>query len=205
MNPNSYPFVPREKLDENDIYCSICNPSICNVGSCSFYQKNQLNKIIKKFDYKITGHKKIILVLPCSKVKPYKNSQTHTYINYILRNNLDIEQLKQIQIFTISEVLGLVPENLEEKIFHPNSKYFYDSYPKESNIKFCQDSLNEFIQQNPDLIYLSYCTSKIFRKITSMDKINLFPKEFNSKSSLFEFRKRENVMELINFIKEVLN
>ena len=61
---------------------------------------------------------KLTLFIPCSAQKPYKKSNTHKYIHAKLKQNIPNIWLKQIKICTVSEVLGIVPEELEDKIFY---------------------------------------------------------------------------------------
>lgn len=38
FNAYAYPFKRRNKIDENDVGCSICSPAICGKLDCSFYK-----------------------------------------------------------------------------------------------------------------------------------------------------------------------
>jgi len=66
-NPYAYPFQKREKLDENDESCHVCNPWICGIEKCSFYQLMCNPNVIKELNREYS--KKILDIIPVKKCR----------------------------------------------------------------------------------------------------------------------------------------
>ena len=62
--------------------------------------------------------------------------------------------------------------------------------------------MSSYIEQYGTKFNYGYCTSKIFREICNEAGLECFPKNFNPKSALYEFRKISCVEELTNKIYE---
>lgn len=154
--------------------------------------------------------KRLFVFLPCSSKKPYKESVTHKYIHLVLKRGLNPERYNQIQICTISEVLGIIPENIEDEVFSDETNN-YNSLPMVNDIDDMVLSLFDYITSVPyeiSPVFCVYATAMIFRAVAKKtDKLlidyglslTLLPEEVDTTKALFEFRKRERVRELIDF------
>jgi len=167
--------------------------------------KNQID--LESFNFKNQYMNNFFTIyLPCAKIKPYYKSQTHSYIKNKLQENLPNYWLKLIRICTISEVIGIVPEELENIIFYffPK-KYMYEHYPsyEEGDVDTTSFWLREYINKYGANYNFGYCTSQIFRDICKRADLETFPKSFKKSSALFEFRKIENVRELTSMIYQI--
>ncbi|MHA1285237.1 MAG: DUF5591 domain-containing protein [Promethearchaeota archaeon] len=143
------------------------------------------------------------IFLPCSKTKPYFESSTHRYFKLKIHQYIPSIWIKLIKICTISEVLGIIPEELEEKIFSSyRNKYYYEHYPtyKEGDIHRTSNWLKNYINNYGTKFNYAYCTSKTFREISKLAKLKCLPENFKKESALFEFRKIENIKQLTNLI-----
>ena len=164
--------------------------------------KNQVDLIRFKFENNYRDSLYTIY-LPCAKDKPYYKSITHSYIKLKLNEYIPNIWKKLIHISTISEVIGIVPERLESRIFYfYKHEYYYEHYPSygEGDIERTSEWLSSYIEQYGTKFNYGYCTSKIFREICSEAGLECFPKNFNPKSALYEFRKIECVKELTDRI-----
>lgn len=194
------------------------------------YRNNTDKKQIdlKQYGEPYLPNTKIYLFLPCSGTKPYKNSKTHKFINQKLRETFNDKCLDMIQVNTVSEVRGIIPQHLEDEIF-ANPEHDYNRAPDSQDVKHTAQWLFDFIVHAPnegnDRLFIFYATSRIFREICTRtqellamcDKIgkNGYVIEDNyvapiielrpcciknPKSALFEFQKRENINYLLNDI-----
>ena len=71
-----------------------------------FYQK----KLVES--YKIPESVKLIIILPCSAKKPYKDSRSHKFYRKTIKNALG-KNKKYFEIWTLTSPLGVVPSGLE--------------------------------------------------------------------------------------------
>lgn len=171
------------------------------------FGKKQIS--IKKFSWKITSSKLFIIYLPCAKQKPYYLSSTHTYFKQKLKEFLPQNWETLILICTISEVIGIVPEDLEDVIFNKKNgnyqKYNYEHYPdpSEHDIENTRRWLIKFIQDHDQKEHYAYLTSKTFREITdNIIQLRIYPKDYNPSSALFEFRKTINIQAFCRVIEK---
>lgn len=163
---------------------------------------------LKDFNYdKISKRDAYFTIyLPCAKDKPYYKSTTHSYVKLKMREYVPPSWRKLIKICTISEVIGIIPEELENQIFRLfGSQYYYEHYPSydEGDIERTSDWLRQFIIDYGTKYNFGYCTSKIFREICDLALVKCFPISFNPSSALFEFRKTENIKELFKTIVNI--
>lgn len=159
--------------------------------------------------WNIDSCKIFIIYLPCASKKPYYLSSTHSYLKQKLEESFPQKWLTIIQFCTISEVLGVVPEDLEDVIFNDKNGNFkiynYEHYPthRENDILNTRKWLKTFLREHKGLQHFAYNTSKIFREIcTDIQQLDLHPKNFNPSSALFEFRKKTNIKKLSKVITE---
>ena len=164
------------------------------------------------FNYEINYRDSFFTIfLPCAREKPYRFSTTHSYINKKIEEYIPVIWRKLIKICTISEVLGIIPEGLEDEIFNENKEeFYYEHYPnnKESDVERTSRWLSDYVLEYGTYFNFGYCTSKIFREICTLANLKCYPTEFKPSSALFEFRKIVNVKQLtgviINNYKRIL-
>ena len=166
--------------------------------------KNQVD--LARFNFKNNYRDSLFTIyLPCAKDKPYFKSVTHSYIRLKINEFIPKIWKKLINISTISEVIGIVPERLESSIFHfYGHEYYYEHYPSygEGDLERTSNWLSFYIELYGTKFNFGYCTSKIFREICKEAEMECYPKKFKPESALFEFRKTECVKELTDGIYE---
>lgn len=133
----------------------------------------------------------VLLLLPCAKSKPYRNSPFHRTVRASL-GRLE----SRIHFCTISETVGIVPAELEDTI--PK----YDTYPDEAGITRAASYLRRFLRRfaRRYKLLVAYATSRTFRAIVRRAtggrriRINLLPAEgaFSKRSAFFEFIRRRS-------------
>ena len=162
------------------------------------FGKKQIS--LKKFSWRINSSKLFIVYLPCAKKKPYYLSSTHAYLKQKLKEFLPQNWDTLILVCTISEVIGIIPEDLEDIIFNKENgnyqKYNYEHYPEKSedDIENTRRWLIKFIQDHDQKEHFAYLTSKTFRDISdNIIQLRIFPKKLNPRIALFEFRKTLNI------------
>lgn len=143
--------------------------------------------------YRPPQDKRILLLLPCSKTKPYAFSPFHRAVRASLRG-LD----ERVHYCTISEEVGIVPRELENQV--PP----YDTYPDEDGIERASEALSWFLSKHRGQYRctVAYATSRTFRQIVqraealSGAELNLLPREgsFRKSSAFFEFMRRRSVL-----------
>jgi archaeosine synthase len=114
---NKFAYIYGNESEFNGNGC-IINPELC------FYEPKQIKKALTenrniltwlKFiseDY-IPDRKKILLIYPCSTIKPYNKSRSYSALFKTINN---LEQLRNdVHLVTISEPFGLVPEEFYGK------------------------------------------------------------------------------------------
>ncbi len=168
--------------------------------------KNQVD--LKSFGFDLLPKRDsfFTIFLPCARAKPYHKSTTHSYVNLKLKEYIPPLWRKLIRICTISEVIGIVPERLENQIFGLYSdQYYYEHYPSynEGDVERTIEWLKQYIKDYGTTYNFGYCTSKIFREICEKALVKSFPTRFNPSSALFEFRKTENIKEIFEKIVNI--
>lgn len=68
--------------------------------------------------YRPPPSKRVLLVVPCSKTKPYRNSRSHRRFANALR---ELPHLEQLHVVSVTSPIGLVPRELED--FPPARHY----------------------------------------------------------------------------------
>jgi len=159
-----------------------------------------LNRFNFKNDYR---NCLFTIYLPCAKDKPYYKSSTHSYIKLKIKEFIPRIWQKLIRICTISEVIGIVPERLENSIFHFfKDEFYYEHYPsfEEGDVERTSRWLREYLDSYGTKYNFSYCTSKVFREICNKAHMKCYPENFIEQSALFEFRRTTNVKQLTDII-----
>jgi 7-cyano-7-deazaguanine tRNA-ribosyltransferase len=145
--------------------------------------------------YKPSKEKEILLLIPCTKDKPYKNSRTHEAIRSFLYKD------PRIHIVTISGLYGPVPEELEE--VKEIIQYDYMLSPQANKqANFIKERLISYLRRygNSYRHIIAYVTVRAYREVARLALkdygrgilLPAKPKERTSK----EFLKRENIKEL---------
>lgn len=144
-------------------------------------------------NYSPPKEKKIALFLPCAKTKPYKRSPSHRDIYCELGSFSEY-----VHILTISEIMGVVPEDLENNI------PYYDTYPNEDSIYSAIKSVIDYKKKYNGHynIFFAYMTSKSFRKVIHNanqeleEDIILLPNDgrFDPKKAFFEYKTKKTVV-----------
>lgn len=172
------------------------------------FGKKQID--LESFGWDLKLSKSFIIYLPCASTKPYYLSSTHSYFSTTLQEFIPKNWIDLVQICTISEVLGIVPEDVEPIIFNKKknnfNNFFYEHYPtsEENDIENTRKWLIDFIDQYKNITHISYLTSNIFREICKkIHSLKLFPQSYKPSSALFEFRKKSNIHELSQFIVDI--
>ncbi|MFW9881596.1 MAG: DUF5591 domain-containing protein [Candidatus Thorarchaeota archaeon] len=145
------------------------------------------------------------LYLPCARDKPYHKSATHSYIKLKIKEFIPLIWRKLIRICTISEVIGIIPEKLENSIFYfHRDEFYYEHYPsyQEGDVERTAEWLKNYIDLYGTEYNFGYCTSKVFREICKKSQLDCYPKHFIKESALFEYRKTINVKQLMDAIYE---
>jgi hypothetical protein len=141
------------------------------------------------------------LFLPCASEKPYYRSSTHSYFHKKMDELFPAAWHKILQICTISEVIGIIPEDLEDKILIENAQlYWYEHYPaaNEGDVERTKYWLSNFIQKYKFSKNFAYLTSKTFRLIVDIPEMNIFPQNYDSRNPIFEFRRSTNVHQVFD-------
>jgi len=159
---------------------------------------------LSSFNFNIDYRNYLFTVyLPCAKAKPYYKSTTHSYIKKKINEYIPWIWRKLIKISTISEVIGIIPEEIENRLFSFfREDYYYEHYPsyEEGDINRTSRWLEEYIENFGTIYNYGYCTSKIFREISNIANLKCFPIQFKHNLAPFEFRKVENVKTLTDTI-----
>lgn len=159
---------------------------------------------LNRFNFEIDYRNCLFTIyLPCAKDKPYHKSSTHSYIKLKIKEFIPKIWRKLIRICTISEVIGIVPEKLENSIFYYfKDEFYYEHYPshKEGDVGRTSDWVKQYISLYGTKYNFSYCTSKVFREICNRAQLECYPENYIKQSALFEFRKTENVKQLTDVI-----
>lgn len=114
--------------------------------------------------YEFPKYKRVLLLVPCSKTKPYGESLLHrTLIAALAENEIDLSQIEKV---TLSGNYGPVPETYEKR--HPTLAYDFRLHASNlARIKLVQARLSEFLDtrvpQNVPII--AYATQRPYRKI----------------------------------------
>jgi 7-cyano-7-deazaguanine tRNA-ribosyltransferase len=155
--------------------------------------------------YKPTGKKPILLIIPCSREKPYSDSHTHKYLNEKMEEEIPGWQ-KKVDKITLSGLYGPVPLKYENE----KAVLEYDFRLTSNNkvqIEECANRLSEFLERHGRYYEqcIAYGTSNAYR--TVFDKtakhytaLKIFPKEPKSRR-LNEFFRKRNISELVLYIK----
>ena len=158
----------------------LINKSLCFYNPKEVYDGLLKNKkiinwhkfIVKKYK---PSKKKILLIYPCSTIKPYNKSRSYLQ----LYQNLDSSKIKRrdIQVMTISEPFALVPEEYYQNFHWYDCPGLFEWWCKKHGQKFDFDYLDKSIDLLADNvgIFLKKVTSKKY-----YDKIICYVRTYTS-------------------------
>lgn len=159
--------------------------------------------------YRPTGDKKILLIIPCSREKPYSSSHTHKFLSTHLEEAIPDWQSK-IDKVTLSGLYGPVPVAYETK--PPVLEYEFSLVGNNlAQIELCTNRLVQFLQRHGHCYdqCIAYGTSNAYRTVFEKtakryERLTVFPEKPKSRR-LNEFFRTKNISELIEHTKRCLN
>ncbi|WP_017306305.1 tRNA-guanine transglycosylase [Spirulina subsalsa] len=164
---------------------------------------------ISQKSFQPSDKKRILLIIPCSGGKPYSQSRSHRFIKERLEKNLSDRQ-KLIHKVTLSGLYGPVPEEYEQETQIVEYDFQLDPLD-EVQIDLVAKRLTTYLEcyKTHYHVCIAYATSKAYRIViekTAKEFSNLVVLPDKPKSRrLTEFFRKENVAELVEKIKSVLN
>ena len=158
--------------------------------------------------YRPKGDKPILLIIPCSREKPYSNSHSHKHLSAYLEKNMPVWSDK-IHKVTLSGLYGPIPVESEQS----KEVLEYDFRLISSNhiqIGVCVDRLVTFLEQHGHLYdhCIAYGTSNAYRTVfekasQQYEQLKIFPKQPKSRT-LREFFRIHNIEELIQYLQQLI-
>ncbi|WP_435362357.1 DUF5591 domain-containing protein [Haloarchaeobius sp. DFWS5] len=145
--------------------------------------------------------KRILLIIPCSKRKPYGESRTHRVIIERLR-----EKREEVHKVTVSGMYGPVPE--EKETVDEVMEYEYVLNEQDlDQIRLVRDRLVSYLQEHGDSYdeIIGYAASSTYRRVIT-EAINsygrgvVFPQDPEALRLTEHFR-RENIKELMEYLE----
>lgn len=158
--------------------------------------------------YHPIGDKRVLLIVPCSRQKPYSASQSHKYLSNKL-NEIAPQWVESVDKVTLSGLYGPIPLKFEmdEAILH------YDFRLTTNNsiqIDLCVERLVEFLERHGEYYRhcLAYATSNAYRTVLERaarqySRLIITPKSPKSRT-LREFFRESNIQELTSTIQAAL-
>jgi 7-cyano-7-deazaguanine tRNA-ribosyltransferase len=152
---------------------------------------------------------RILLIIPCSKGKPYSSSRSHRFLTERLGEVLG-NQTQLIHKVILSGLYGPVPEECENE--EPVKNYdFQLQYYNRSQINLVSKRVKDFLEkyENHYDLCLGYATSRAYREVLHQvarqnEHFTLLPTKPNSRR-LSEFFRQKNVEELIKAVTATLH
>ena len=158
--------------------------------------------------YQPKGNKPILLIIPCSREKPYSESHSHKYLSTHLREDIQ-DWEEKIDKVTLSGLYGPVPYEYEKDA--PVLEYdFQLTSNNKTQIEECTNRLIQFLERHGAhyKLCIAYGTSNAYRTIfdktaKEFPDLKIFPKQPKSRR-LNEFFRKKNVSELVQCLQETL-
>lgn len=158
--------------------------------------------------YKPEGRKPILLIIPCSREKPYGDSHSHKHLTNYLEKSIPAWQ-EQIDKVTLSGLYGPVPYAYELD----SAVMDYDFRLVTSNrqqIELCTERLVEFLRRHGDHYEhcIAYGTTSAYRAVfehtaRQYKQLEVLPQKPKTRT-LREFFRTQNMEELIIYLQERL-
>lgn len=151
----------------------------------------------------------VLLIIPCSKGKPYSESRTHQFMTQMLEDALG-ESARFIHKVILSGLYGPVPQEYENE--EPVRTYDFQLQPFNKNqIELLVNRVVGFLEEYGGRyrLCLGYATSKAYRDVLEQvakqnQEFLVLPKKPKSRR-LTEFFRHKNIEELIDVLSTVLN
>lgn len=159
--------------------------------------------------YQPTGNKPILLIIPCSREKPYSASHSHRHLSNYLEKSIPLWE-EQIDKVTLSGLYGPVPSACES---HP-AVLEYDfklTTSNRSQIELCAKRLAVFLERHGNHYEhcIAYGTSNAYRAVfenaaSQYNRLEILPHKPKTRT-LREFFRIANITELIQYVQAVLS
>ncbi len=206
-----------ERLRQAIMYVAQRDPALtkairkARLKSVEFKQKvkQKVSLILNPTDFRIPSNysppnESVLLVLPCSSVKPYSNSRSHQFLTQKIATSLS--DSTKVHKVTLSGLFGPVPEEFEKT--EPVLSYEYHLVSQDvERIEYIGTRLAEYISRFCDNYtkIVGYATSKAYREAIQLafekaDTGVLLPQE-PSKKGMIQFYSEKNVRELLAIFK----
>lgn len=154
--------------------------------------------------YKPKGNKPILLIIPCSREKPYSNSHTHQHLAKYLEKSLPNWQ-SIVDKVTLSGLYGPVPFECEKE----TAVLEYEFWLKTDNVKQIEECTNRLVafltKHGKQYAHcIAYGTSNAYRTVFEKTakhypELKIFPNQPKARR-LNEFFRLANIEELLAFI-----
>lgn len=149
----------------------VVHKSLCFYNPQEVYEGIKKNKTIQDWQkFMIKQYhpkkKKILLIYPCTTIKPYDKSRSYVQL-YKHLNNLK-KNKDEIQLMTISEPFGLVPEECYQNFHWYDCPGLFEWWCKKHGQKFDFDYLDksiEILADNVGIFLKKVTTKKYYDKI----------------------------------------
>lgn len=150
----------------------------------------------------------VLLIIPCSKGKPYSRSRTHRFITQRLEEALG-KAICSVHKVILSGLYGPVPEEFENE--EPVRRYnFQLQHYDHRQITLVTDRIARFLEHYGDQynLCLGYATSRAYREVLDQvaqrdERLKVLPSNPKSRR-LTEFFRHKNVEELVGAVSAVL-
>lgn len=158
--------------------------------------------------YHPVGGKPVLLIIPCSRQKPYSDSQSHRYLSKAL-DEIDPQWQKWIDKITLSGLYGPVPAEFElnDAVLHYDFRLTTNN---SAQVELCAERLVEFLERHGEhyKYCLAYATSNAYRTVLEKvahqyGRLSILPESPRSRT-LREFFREANIQELTSKIQAVL-
>ncbi|MHA1505883.1 MAG: DUF5591 domain-containing protein [Candidatus Asgardarchaeia archaeon] len=178
MNKDIYKISVRHAIN------TFIDPKMCLYNPYEVYKALNNNKKIKEFLDKISNHyippkKEILLIYPCSTIKPYYESRSYKILYKTLSKLGNLG--RSIHVATISEPFGIVPEECYYDDFWKDGWYdcpgLFEWWCKKYNQPYDREYLEKSIE------ILSDYVAKFFKKVKKYgcySKIVAFVRTYSS-------------------------
>lgn len=159
--------------------------------------------------YQPTGNKSVLLIIPCSREKPYSESHSHKHLSAYLEKNIPDWQC-YIDKVTLSGLYGPVPYEYEKDkaVLEYDFRLTTDNY---GQIEECTNRLLRFLERHGDHYEhcIAYGTSNAYRTVfdktaKQYTRLKIFPEKPKSRR-LNEFFRKKNIAELISYLQEKIS
>lgn len=159
--------------------------------------------------YRPEGKKTVLLIIPCSREKPYSNSHSHKHLATYLEKSIPSWH-DQIDKVTLSGLYGPVPQvhELDQAVIEYDFRLITSN---RQQIELCAKRLVKFLQRHGDYYEhcIAYGTSNAYRAVfekaaRQYERLEILPQKPKTRT-LREFFRITNITELIQYIQIVMS